>query len=68
MVIVLEMALISPPVGMNVFVVKAVAEDVPMKDIYKGVLPFWAAMVVCLVLLVIFPEIALFLPNTMFGN
>jgi len=32
------------------------------------VLPFWAAMVVCLVLLVIFPEIALFLPNTMFGD
>jgi tripartite ATP-independent transporter DctM subunit len=67
MVIVLEMALISPPVGMNVFVVKAVAEDVPMKEIYKGVLPFWCAMIVCLVLLVAFPEIALFLPKTMFG-
>ena len=68
MVIVLEMALISPPVGMNVFVVKAVAENVPMKEIYKGVLPFWVAMIVCLVLLVAFPEIALFLPKTMFGT
>jgi tripartite ATP-independent transporter DctM subunit len=68
MVIVLEMALISPPVGMNVFVVKAVAEDVPMKEIYKGVIPFWIAMVICLVILVIFPEIALYLPNTMVGR
>jgi TRAP-type C4-dicarboxylate transport system permease large subunit len=38
-----------------------------MKEIYKGVLPFWCAMIVCLVLLVAFPEIALFLPKTMFG-
>jgi len=65
MVIVLEMALISPPVGMNVFVVKAVAQDVPMSEIYKGVIPFWIAMAVCLILLVVFPEIALFLPKTM---
>ena len=65
MVIVLEMGLISPPVGVNVFVVKGIAEDVPMKDIFIGILPFWAAMLVCLVLLVAFPEIALFLPNSM---
>ncbi len=65
MVIVLEMGLISPPVGINVFVVKGIAEDVPMKDIFIGILPFWAAMLVCLVLLVAFPEIALFLPNSM---
>lgn len=68
MVIVLEMALISPPVGMNVFVVKAVAENVPMKEIYKGVIPFWLAMIVCLILLVAFPEIALYLPKTMVGQ
>jgi len=65
MVIVLEMALISPPVGMNVFVVKAVAGDVPMMEIYKGVIPFWIAMFLCLILLVIFPEIALYLPFSM---
>ena len=65
MVIVLEMGLISPPVGVNVFVVKGIAEDVPMRDIFIGILPFWAAMVVCMAVLVILPEIALFLPNRM---
>jgi len=65
MVIILEMALISPPVGMNVFVVKGVAPDVPMRDIYIGILPFWIAMMICLVILVAFPQISLFLPNTM---
>ncbi len=65
MVIVLEMGLISPPVGVNVFVVKGIAGDVPMSDIFLGILPFWLAMGVCLALLVAFPQIALFLPNTM---
>ena len=65
MVIILEMALISPPVGMNVFVVKGVARDVPMRDIYIGILPFWVAMMVCLVVLVAFPQLSLILPNTM---
>ena len=65
MVIILEMALISPPVGMNVFVVKGVARDVPMRDIYIGILPFWLAMMACLVVLVAFPQISLLLPNTM---
>ncbi len=67
MVVILEMALISPPVGMNVFVVKGVARDVPMRDIYVGILPFWAAMMACLAVLVAFPGISLFLPNTMLG-
>jgi tripartite ATP-independent transporter DctM subunit len=65
MVIVLEMGLISPPVGINVFVVKGVAEDVPMGRIFAGILPFWAAMIVCIVLLIAFPQIALVLPNSM---
>ena len=65
MVIVLEMGLISPPVGVNVFVVKSIAEDVPMSEIFIGIIPFWLAMVVCLILLIAFPQIALFLPNTM---
>ena len=67
MVVILEMALISPPVGMNVFVVKGVARDVPMRDIYIGILPFWLAMMVCLAVLVAFPQISLILPNTMLG-
>ncbi len=65
MVIVLEMGLISPPVGVNVFVVKGIAEDVPLKEIFAGILPFWIAMGVCLLLLVLFPEVALILPKTM---
>jgi tripartite ATP-independent transporter DctM subunit len=65
MVIVLEMGLISPPVGINVFVVKGVAEDVPMGRIFAGIMPFWLAMLVCLLILVALPQIALILPNTM---
>jgi len=65
MVIVLEMGLISPPVGINVFVVKGVAEDVPMRAIFAGILPFWLAMVLCIVALMAFPQIALFLPDSM---
>ncbi len=65
MVIVLEMGLISPPVGINVFVVKGVAEDVPMGQIFAGIMPFWVAMIVCVALIVAFPQIALVLPNTM---
>jgi tripartite ATP-independent transporter DctM subunit len=66
-VIVLEMGLISPPVGVNVFVVKGVAPDVPLNIIFKGIWPFWLAMLVCIAILVAFPQIALFLPNTMFN-
>ncbi len=67
MVVILEMALISPPVGMNVFVVKGVARDVSMRDVYAGILPFWAAMMACLAILVAFPQLSLILPNTMLG-
>jgi len=66
-VIVLEMGLISPPVGINVFVVKSIAGDVPMRTIFWGILPFWLAMIVCVVLVTLFPEIALFIPRSMFG-
>ena len=64
-VVVIEMGLITPPVGINVFVVKGVAQDVPMATIFRGVLPFWFAMAVCLALLVAFPQIALYLPAQM---
>jgi tripartite ATP-independent transporter DctM subunit len=68
MVIVLEMGLIDPPVGINVFIVKGLVPDVPMTEIFKGVLPFWFAMMVCIAILIAFPEIALFIPNTMIGR
>lgn len=65
-VIVLEMGLISPPVGVNVFVVRGIAPDVPMNTIFRGIWPFWFAMGLCLAILVALPELALFLPNTMY--
>ncbi|HWP25733.1 MAG TPA: TRAP transporter large permease [Xanthobacteraceae bacterium] len=68
MVIVLEMGLISPPVGINVFVVKGLVPEVPMGQIFRGILPFWVAMLLCIALLVAFPEIALVVPNTMIGR
>jgi len=65
-VIVLEMGLLSPPVGVNVFVVKGVAPDVPLNTIFRGIWPFWFAMMLCLAILSVFPQIALFLPEAMF--
>ena len=67
MVIVLEMALISPPVGINVFVVKGIAPNVPLNTIFRGIWPFWFAMLAAVILVLTFPDIALLLPNTMFG-
>jgi tripartite ATP-independent transporter DctM subunit len=67
MVIVLEMALISPPVGINVFVVKGIAPDVPLGTIFRGIWPFWLAMAAVVFLIILVPNIALLLPTTMFG-
>ena len=67
-VIVLEMGMISPPVGINVFVVKSIAPDVPMGQIFWGIWPFWFAMAAMIGLLVIFPQIALYLPQTLVGS
>ena len=64
-VLTLEMGLISPPVGVNVFIVKSLVPHVTLGTIFRGVVPFWIAMMVTLGLLVAFPQIALYLPNTM---
>jgi TRAP-type C4-dicarboxylate transport system permease large subunit len=66
-VIVIEMGMITPPVGLNVFVVKAVAGDVPLATVFRGVAPFLFAMALCLALIILFPQIALLIPNAMFG-
>ncbi len=65
MVMVLEMGLITPPVGLNVFIIKGVAGEVPLKVIFKGVLPFLAASVVAIAILMLFPQIALYIPTRM---
>jgi C4-dicarboxylate transporter, DctM subunit len=59
-----EMALITPPIGINVFVVAGVSK-VPMYTVFKGIFPFLIAMCVCTALVIIFPQIALVLPNSM---
>jgi tripartite ATP-independent transporter DctM subunit len=66
-VIVIEMGMITPPVGLNVFVVRGVAGDVPLVTIFRGVLPFLGAMIVGLLLIIAFPGVALLLPNSMLG-
>ncbi|MCA0942163.1 TRAP transporter large permease [Salipiger pacificus] len=64
-VLTLEMGLISPPVGINVFIVKSVAKNVPLVEIFWGVIPFWLAMLVTLGLLVAIPQLSLWLPGMM---
>lgn len=60
-----EMGMITPPVGMNVFVIKGVAKDIPMHTIFQGIVPFFIAYMCLAVLLIVFPQIATFLPNMM---
>jgi tripartite ATP-independent transporter DctM subunit len=62
---VVEIGLITPPLGINVFVIKGVAEDVPMYTIFRGIVPFLMADICHVALLVAVPKVALFLPNLM---
>jgi TRAP-type C4-dicarboxylate transport system permease large subunit len=64
-VLVCEMGVITPPVGINVYVIKGVAEDVPLETIFKGIWPFLIAEIICTIILIFFPPIALFLPSFM---
>ncbi|MGE3986458.1 TRAP transporter large permease [Pseudorhodoplanes sp.] len=64
-VIVCQAGMIAPPVGINVFLLAGMNPDIPLASIYRGILPFLAAMVVLLGLLMVFPDIALWLPRTM---
>lgn len=64
-VIMMEAGLITPPVGLNVYTLSGVVRDVPMETIFRGALPFLLAMVLVVIIITIFPEIALFLPKMM---
>jgi C4-dicarboxylate transporter, DctM subunit len=64
-VLLTETGVITPPVGINVFVVKGIANDVPLERVFKGTLPFLGAIVVLIVILIFFPGIATFLPSLM---
>jgi C4-dicarboxylate transporter DctM subunit len=63
LVLLTETGVVTPPVGVNVFVVKGIATDVPLETVFKGTVPFIAAIVVCLAILTIFPQIATILPS-----
>ncbi len=65
MVMVIEIGMITPPVGLNVFVLHGMAKDVPMKTIFSGTVPFLSADLVRLVILSIFPVIATWLPRSL---
>ena len=62
-VLVAEMGVITPPVGVNVFVIKGIAPDVPLHIIFKGIFPFLAALIIVTIIIVFFPQIATFLPS-----
>jgi TRAP-type C4-dicarboxylate transport system permease large subunit len=64
-VMTVELGLIHPPVGMNIFVIKSVVEDVKISTIFYGVLPFIVTDLIRLVILIAFPIIALWLPSHM---
>ena len=64
-VMVVELGLIHPPVGMNIFVIKSVVEDVKISTIFYGVFPFIITDLLRLTILIVFPIIALYLPIQM---
>ena len=64
-VLIVEMGMISPPVGMTMFVVKGIAPDIPIEIIFKGVMPFLISVLILMTLLLAFPQMVLFLPHLM---
>jgi TRAP-type C4-dicarboxylate transport system permease large subunit len=63
LVVATEISLITPPVGINVFVMKTMLKDVDLSTIFAGIMPFFAADIFRLILLIFFPALALWLPN-----
>jgi tripartite ATP-independent transporter DctM subunit len=67
MTVVMEMGLIHPPVGLNIFVIKNIAPDIPLSDIIWGVMPFVVLMMIAVVLMCVFPGIATWFPDLVMG-
>ena len=67
MVLMFEMAVITPPMGINVLALQTVVDDVSLADMFRGVLPFLFAMIVCVIILILFPKIPTFLPYLLRG-
>jgi len=62
-VLVTEMGVITPPVGVNVYVIKGIAPDVPLQTIFRGIIPFLGAQLATAAILIFFPQLATFLPG-----
>jgi tripartite ATP-independent transporter DctM subunit len=62
-VLVVAMGVITPPVGMNVYIVKGVAPDIPLETIFRGIWPFLLAIVICIIIVIAFPQTATLLPE-----
>ena len=62
-VLVTELGVITPPVGINAYVVSGIAKNVPLEVIFKGTTPFVLTLLTYIILMVFFPQIALFLPG-----
>ena len=67
MTIIMEMGLIHPPVGLNLFVIRNVAPDIPLKQVILGVLPFVGLMMLAVVILCVFPDLSLAMPDWILG-
>ncbi len=65
-VVVTEISLITPPVGLNVFVLSATVPDISTRTIFKGVTPFWTVDIIRLALLILIPSISLWLPSLLY--
>jgi tripartite ATP-independent transporter DctM subunit len=65
MVMVIEIGLITPPIGINVFILHGMAREIPLRTIFKGIAPFLVADVLRLILVTLFPQLALWLPNAL---
>lgn len=65
-VIVVELGLITPPVGMNIFIIQAQAPDINLGQLYKGIAPFLVAPIIMIILLFLYPQIALWLPDLLY--
>jgi TRAP-type C4-dicarboxylate transport system permease large subunit len=63
MVIIIELGLITPPIGVNVFVLYGIAGTVPMRTIFRGIMPFLLAELACVALLILFPDLVTWLPR-----
>jgi C4-dicarboxylate transporter DctM subunit len=68
LVMVVEISLITPPIGLNVFIMKSMLPDVPLQQIFKGIVPFFLADLMRLAIVILVPSVVLWLPNLLYGS